>query len=75
MIDNAEGKESTLVLDLLCLPWIMDVLGSAYIREAFKYYLADFVRRKGGGYLPIRQKFLAQNIVRKGVEGIHAKNV
>ena len=43
----------------------MDVLGSAYIREAFKNYLAAFVRREGGGYLPI----LAQNIVRKGVEG------
>ena len=43
----------------------MDVLGSAYIREAFKNYLAAFVRREGGGYLPI----VAQNIVRKGVEG------
>ena len=26
----------------------MDVLGSAYIREAFKNYLAAFVRRGGG---------------------------
>ena len=52
MIDNAEGKKSTLVLDLLYLPWIMDILGSAYIREAFKYSLADFVRREGGGAPP-----------------------
>ena len=47
----------------------MDILGSAYIKEASKYSLADFVRREGGGYLPISQKFLAQNVVRKGVEG------
>ena len=43
---------------------------SSPIREAFKYYFADFVRKGGGGGTPqIRNPLFAENFFRKGGEG------
>ena len=39
------------------------------LREDFKYYFADFVRKRGGGTPQIRNSFFAENFVRKGGEG------
>ena len=43
---------------------------SISIRENFKYYFADFVRKGGGGGTPqIRNSLFAENFVRKGGGG------
>ena len=40
------------------------------LRENFKYYFADFVRKGGGRGTPqIRNSLFAENFVRKGGEG------
>jgi len=40
------------------------------LRENFKYYFADFVRKGGEGGTPqIRNSLFAENFVRKGGEG------
>ena len=36
-------------------------INTANIREAVKYYLADFFRQGGGGYPPIPLAFFGQN--------------
>ena len=39
-------------------------------REDFKYYFADFVRKRGGGGTPqIRKSLFAEKKIRKGGEG------
>ena len=40
-----------------------------FLREAVKYYFADFVRKGGGGTPQIRNPLFAENFVRKGGEG------
>ena len=40
------------------------------VREDFKYYFADFVRKRGGGGTPqIRKSLFAEKKIRKGGEG------
>ena len=40
------------------------------LREDFKYYFADFVRKRGGGGTPqIRKSLFAEKKIRKGGEG------
>ena len=40
------------------------------LRENFKYYFADFVRKGGGGTPQIRNSLFAENFVRKGGGGV-----
>ena len=45
----------------------VEVSISIAVREDFKYYFADFVRKGGeGGTLQIRNPLFAKNFVRKG---------
>ena len=39
------------------------------VREASKYYFADFVRKGGGGTPQIRKSLFAEKKIRKGGEG------
>ena len=59
----------TNILPLLCLKEI-EINSTTSLREAVKYYFADFVRKGGGGSTPqIRNPLFAENFVRKGGEG------
>ena len=45
------------------------------IRGDFKFYLADFVRKGGGGTPQIRNPLFAEKIYVKGGRGVHPKSV
>ena len=45
------------------------------LREPFKYYFADFVRKGGGGTPQIRNPLFAEKKIRKGGRGVPPKSV
>ena len=61
-IANADVHWTLSTLQCLSLLW-------DDIRENFKNYFADFVRKGGGGTPQIRNSLFAENFVRKGGEG------